>query len=161
MDPVHPRRTRRDALKMLGLGAVALTPALAPRGADAARAWCRTDPIIAIDGHLTDVFIDGPLTAPLKVTGPNQIVVTTPLGVPAWLVLSDLGFGRGHVVTFEKSDRLQVTDDGIEVKVRVYVPARDDSMPVRLNFSPRLLGILWPERAEGTANEWISLTSGV
>ena len=161
MDLAPPRRTRRDALRLLGLAAAALTPAVAPRGVDAARAWCRTDPVIAVDGHLADVFVSGPLTAPLQVTGANRIVVTVPRGVAAELVLSDPGFGRGQVVKFAESKRLRATEGGIEVKVKVFVPARDDEMPVRLEFAPRLLGILQPATAEGRANRWVSLTSAV
>jgi hypothetical protein len=124
--------------------------------ADAHRTWCRTDPVVAIGGAVADVFVAGPLAAPLYVTGPTQVVVTVPVGVDAWLVLSDLGFGRGEVVGFAQSAALQVTDDGIEVQVQVYVPA-DRAMPVLVEFAPRLIGILWPDSAEGTANSWITL----
>jgi hypothetical protein len=50
-----------------------------------------------------------------------------------------------------------VTDNGIEVLVEVFVPATDDEMPVRVEFAPRILGILWPASAEGTANSWVRL----
>ena len=52
---------------------------------------------------------------------------------------------------------LQKTDKGVEVRVQVYVPARDSTMPIKVEFSPRLLGLLWTDSAEGTANEWITL----
>jgi hypothetical protein len=129
---------------------------LAP-GASAARAWCRTDPLIVVDGTLADVFVSGPLTAPLKVTGPTKMIVTVPEGVKAHLILQDLGFLRGYDFKFVQSSELQKTDKGIEIRIEVYVPARDSSMPIKVEFSPRLLGILAPEGVEGTANEWITL----
>jgi hypothetical protein len=157
--PQPPRRLRpaapRAALSAFLL-ALALFVATMPT-VEAARAWCRTDPVVLIGGQLADVFVMAPPTAPLKVTGPNQVVITVPTGVPAKLVLKDLGFGRGEVVTFKESDRLRVTEDGIELIVKVYVPARDDAMPVRVEFAPRIVGILRPASAEGTANQWITL----
>src|SRR5690554_5944291 len=88
--------------------------------ATAGAGWCRTDPIVLINGRIVNIVITGPLLAPLKVTGPNQVVVKTPPNVPAHLVLADLGFLRGEIVRFEKSSDLQVTDAGIEVEVRVF-----------------------------------------
>ena len=151
--------TRRTATRLLATGVAALGVPLATgaRGADAARAWCRTDPVVMIGGVIVDIFIAGPLDAPLLVTGPNQVVVVVPVGVDATLVAKDLGFGRGEEVSFKESNNLTVTENGIEVIVRVYVPARDDAMPVRVEFAPRLLGILSPEWVEGTANEWVVL----
>jgi len=158
--PQPPQRlTRRAALRTLGASALAVPAALGLRNADAARAWCRTDPLVLIDGTIVDIFVLGPLTAPLKVTGPTEVVVTVPVGVSASLVLMDLGFGRGEVVSFAESAEPTKDDRGIQVKVDVRVPARDKSMPVRVEFAPRIIGILWPTSAEGTANRWISLTA--
>lgn len=125
------------------------------RPAAASKAWCRTDPVIMVDGYLSDIFVAGPLTALLTVTGPTQIVVTVPVGVSAWQVLPDLGFGRGTNVTFQESPSLTKTSRGAEVQVAVYVPSSDPEMPVRVEVAPRLLGLLWPVSADGTANEWI------
>ena len=136
--------------------AALLIPMLADDAA-AGRAWCRTDPLVSIDGELADIFVVGPITALLDVTGPNEIVVTVPEGVRTRLILNDLGFGRGNKVTFKESDRLQVIRSGVEVQVDVRVPARDDDMPIRVEFGPRILGILWPAEAKGTANEWMTL----
>jgi hypothetical protein len=136
---------------------VTLAFVVAAPGASAARAWCRTDPIVVIDGTLADVFVSGPLLAPLKVTGPTRLVVTVPVGVKTQLILTDLGFLRGYDVKFQQSSELQKTDKGIEVRVQVYVPARDSNMPVKVEFAPRLLGLLWTDSTEGTANQWITL----
>ena len=128
-------------------------------GASAARAWCRTDPIVVIDGTLADVFVSGPLLAPLKVTGPTKLIITVPEGVTTRMILTDLGFLRGYDYKLKQSSDLQKTSEGIEVRVDVYVPARDSSMPIKVEFAPRLLGLLWTDSAEGTANQWITLNT--
>ena len=142
--------------RKLALALAALVYLVALPGADAHRTWCRTDPVVVIGGTTADIFVAGPLDAPLLVTGPTEIVVTVPVGVDAWLVASDLGFGYGDVVEFAQSPRLRQTATGIDVEVRVLVPARE-AMPVLVEFAPRLLGLLSPASAEGTANTWITL----
>ena len=151
------RRLPVRARLLLVFALVTLAFVVMAPGASAARAWCRTDPIVVIDGTLADVFVSGPLLAPLKVTGPTKMIVTVPEGVKTQMILQDLGFLRGYDFKFQESSALQKTAKGIEVQVEVYVPARDNEMPVKVEFSPRLLGILSPEAVEGTANEWITL----
>jgi len=143
---------RRTVVALL-LGILAISTAVAP--AAASKCWCRTDPVVLVGGQLADVFVSGPLDAPLLVTGPTQIVVTVPVGVDAYLLLGDLGFGRGTTVSFAEASDLEVSPQGIELRIATYVPALDDAMPVRVEFAPRLIGILWPDAADGTANQWI------
>jgi len=155
-----PALTRRAALAALPGAALALAAAV--RGAEARRAWCRTDPVVRIGGALADIFVSAPLgsvaKALLTVTGPNQITVTVPSGVEARLVLADLGFGRGNTVTFAQSPDLKTTAKGIQVRVEVLVPATT-SFPVRVEFAPRVLGLLSPASAEGTSNSRVTLTT--
>ena len=158
------RSARRFARVHILLCAIALVGLLgAPLAQDAAasKAWCRTDPLISVDGYLADVFVSGPLSALLTVTGPTEIVIAVPTGVDAWLVLADLGFGRGTNVSFQESDELTNTRSGVEIEVAVYVPSSDTEMPVRVEVAPRILGILWPASAEGIANEWVVLRTRV
>jgi hypothetical protein len=159
-----PRRRvahgRRPARPFLALVLAGLALALAGDAA-AIRTWCRSDPVVSIDGELADVFVAAPLEAPTLVTGPNEVVVAVPEGVRAAVILNDLGFGRGTVTTVEESKRLRATERGVEVLVEVRVPAKDDAMPVRVEFAPRVVGILSPASAEGTANEWIRLRTHI
>lgn len=145
----------RRLIMTFALIILAFTLTSAP--ASAGYGWCRTDPVVLIDGRIVNVTVTGPLLAPLKVTGPNQMVIRTPEDVDSYLVLKDLGFGRGEVVSFETTPRLKKTDQGIEVEVAVYVPARDSSMFVGVEFAPHIVGLLAPSKAEGTANEWVVL----
>lgn len=156
------RRTRQVPARsrlLVVLTLVALTFIVLAPSASAARAWCRTDPVVVLDGTLADVFVSGPLLAPLKVTGPTKLIITVPEGVKTQMILTDLGFLRGYDFKFKQSSDLQKTDAGIEVKIEVYVPSRDKNMPIKVEFAPRLLGILWPDSVEGTANQWITLNT--
>jgi hypothetical protein len=105
---------------------------------------------------VVDIFCSAPVTAPLYVTGPTEIVVSVPVGVQPALVLAGAGFGRGERVRFEERNRLQQSAEGLEVEVEVYVPASSE-LPVGVVFARNLVGILDPTRAEGVTNEWISL----
>jgi hypothetical protein len=139
--------------------AVALT-ALAVAGgnqrARAGRGWCRSDPVIIIDNVLADVFCTAPLTAPLSITGPTEIVISVPVGVKTLLVLAGPGFGRGERVRFAETNRLRQSRSAVEVEIAVYIPA-DERMDIGVEFAPRIVGILNPERAEGATNEWVTL----
>lgn len=73
----------------------------------ASHGWCRSDPVVSIDGELADIVYDAPLEAPLNVSGPTQIVVTVPYGVQASLVLAGPGFGHGEQVSFANSHKLK------------------------------------------------------
>jgi hypothetical protein len=156
--PFAPRGRRRPRSGLLAaslLLLVAMTLATAP-GAEALRQWCRTDPVVLIGGDVADIFVSAPLNAPLRVTGPNRIVVMVPEGVETALVLATLGFGQGEQVEFVESRKLRTTARGIQLKIKVYVPATVD-MPVRVEFAPRLIGILDPVIERGTANHWVVL----
>lgn len=149
----YTRRTQvRSALALAALALVLAVP-----GATAGHGWCRSDPLLSIDGDLADLFVLAPLEAPLLVTGATEIVVTVPKDVRIKLSVAGPGFGRGENVRFAESSALRRTAEGMEITVKAYVPARDDAMPVRLEFAPRVVGILWPASAEGTANAWVTL----
>jgi hypothetical protein len=137
-----------------------LTLLIAPgHVAQASVGWCRSDPVVIIDDEVADIFLSAPADAPLKVTGPNEIIVTVPDTVSASAIPVPLGFGRGESVTVVHSPDLQATADGIEVTIDVYVPSSDDAMPVRVEFAPRVAGLLSPASAEGLANTWITLST--
>ena len=130
---------------------------LAVPTANAGIGWCRTDPVVVIDGQLADIFVSARFDDLSKVTGPTEIVVGTPVGIDAELAIATAGFGYGEKVTFQESASLQVTTEGIELRIKVRVPARSDAMPIRVEFAPHLVGVLAPVEAEGHANEWIVL----
>jgi len=124
--------------------------------ASASVMWCRSDPLVVIDGYLVDIFVSVPIDQVLKVNGATEIVVTTPPGVDVALASPDVGFGYGEHVTFAESPSLDVTDQGMEIRVKVLVPAADDSVPVLVQLAPRIVGILRPTTVEGVSNAWVS-----
>ena len=145
--------------------ALLITSAVAVPSANAARGWCRMDPVIMVDGQLADVFVGSSLDMLLKATGPIQIVVTIPTGSRAKVVLMDVGFGRGYSFVFKQSSSLKRTAGHTQIKIRVYAPASSSTLPVSVNFAPRSLGssltdILIGKRADGHANAWVSLSTG-
>ena len=146
---------RRSVCCALAFAVLAL--ALTVPGAAAGVGWCRTDPVVVIDGRLADIFVSAQFVDLLNVTGPTEIVISTPVEVDVTLAIATLGFGYGEVVSFEESRSLKVTSDGIDVRIKVRVPALSDAMPVRVEFAAHVVGILQPVAVEGHANEWVSL----
>jgi hypothetical protein len=132
-----------------------LAPVASVRDAEAYRTWCRSDPVVAVDGVLADVFVSVPVDGLTGVNGPTRIVITVPDGVGATLAVPGVGFGYGEEVSFVGSRSLAVTDNGIQVRVAVYLPASDGAMPVQVEVAPRVVGILDPVVAEGAANAWL------
>ncbi len=120
----------------------------------AGRGWCRADPLLLINGATADVWVGSTLQALLDTTGPIRLVVTTPEGVQAQHVISDLGFGRGYDISIGTSPDLEWSSEGIELEIAVWVPARSE-LPVTVEFVPRVLGILWPASASGSTNSWV------
>lgn len=154
--PLGGQSRRRVLQSAVALAAMAAVGDHQP--AQTARGWCRSDPLIAIEDVLVDIFCTAPLLAPLRVTGPTEIVVRVPVGVKAALILAGPGFGRGERVRFEKRRRLKRSAKGVKVEVAVYVPA-DRKLRIGVEFAPRIVGILNPVRAQGVTNEWIILTT--
>lgn len=135
--------------------------ALAVPSASAGRGigYCKVDPVLVIDGRVADVLVGVPYRDLGMVNGPTEFVVSTPVGVDGDLAITALGFGYGETVHYEESHSLQVTSEGIEVRIKVRVPASSDSVPVLVEFAPNVLGLLQPTWVEGSSNQWISLRS--
>jgi hypothetical protein len=154
-DMAHARwKGTRRTLLTVGGGLFAARVGLGERAASAGRGWCRSDPVLLIDGVLADLFSSAPLDDVPNVTGPTQIVVTTPNDVTISLAVPGLGFLHGEQVRFERSRKLDERPDGIELKIALLVPASED-FPVRVDFAPRVVGMLHPQSADGRANDWI------
>jgi hypothetical protein len=103
---------RRSALRLLGGAALAALAASATATrAEAARTWCRTDPVVKIDGQVADVWLSSYWELHKTATGPSEIVISVPPGVSTELLASDLGFGRhGYVVSFQEDPSLSWHD---------------------------------------------------
>ena len=146
-----------DRRLVLLLGLVVVWFLLAT-GADARPTWCRTDPVVQIDGQTVHIYLSSYLAMNDAATGPTQIVVTVPTGVEAVLRAADPGFGgHGYDVRFAESAALKTTPRRLQVHVAVYAPATDDSLPVVVDVVPFGDGRIAGGSASGTANAWILL----
>ena len=147
---------RRAALVHALLLGLLLVVVAAPT-ASAARYWCRSDPLLHIDGRLVDVFVSVPPEVLLQVSGPTQVVVTLPEHVDAGVVLAGVGFGWGEQVSIAHSKRLRVKASGVEVWVDVLVPASGVSAQLLVEFAPHIVGLLSPTQRFGQTDQWTRL----
>jgi len=156
-----PGRTRRDVLRTLGVVAVGLPVALRPGSAGATRAWCKTDPIVEIAGQRVDIALSSYEEMLELATGPAQVIVTVPIGVPVRLVSKDRGFGgHGYDVRFNRSKKLPNTEQVLRVQIKVRAPARDlpeGPLPLRVTLTPLDYGRLVACEEQGLANDWVIL----
>jgi hypothetical protein len=129
----YPRRSLARLLMPL---AVALMLMLQVQSASAGISWCRTDPLISVNGKTGHVYVDSTEAMFGSATGPVVVEVLVPKGtlLTASAVPLDNGFGYGYTITFREDSRLAVRGNYVEVRVRVYAPALDGSLPVRVWF---------------------------
>jgi len=121
--------------------------------------WCRSDPVMILDLAVADVFVSAQWDDLAKVTGATEVVIVIPSTIRTVVGIPDLGFGYGENVRFEPSNGLKATLSRIELRIKVFVPSSDSSMPILVEFAPRLLGILAPSSAQGHANSWITFNA--
>jgi hypothetical protein len=155
--PASQTISRRRALRLLGGAALAAIPALRLASeAEAARGWCRADPLLRIAGQFVHVYITSSSTMLQSATDKIRLTVFVPTGVRGKLVDVLADFGEGYDVRFRESSLLHVVDGQVPVIVSVYCPARDSSLPVMVEFAPVGDGPLSPGSASGTANSLIT-----
>jgi hypothetical protein len=121
--------------------------------ANAGRLWCKSDPVILLDGRVVDVTVSIPLEMTFAVNGPVEFTIWTPAGVDRSVIVQDIGYmGQGATVIF-KNSRGTVRDNKIPTVVRVIVPideaklGSNDDVPVELSIIPENS---WPTVAYGT-----------
>ena len=115
------RRLRSATVVALLALAIALL-AVAPVAAG--RKWCRKDPGFLINNR-TEVNVEVGVPEHLQdaVTGPLNVILFVPEGVPAKVTFTDEGFnGRGEQVEIVHDPRLGTTPARIPLRVQVLVP---------------------------------------
>jgi hypothetical protein len=160
--PSHPARSRgvsrRIAIRLLMALATTMTLGAA-RTISAARGWCRSDPLVRVDGRLAYVIYSAPWTIRQATTGPTEIVFSIPHGVKAELIAPGPGLGEGESVRFVPTSSLHKTKSGVQVRVAARIPA-DTELPIRLECARRTRAARNnPAIAEGTTNLWVTLLS--
>ena len=148
-----PRRALLALLAML-----LLSLAVGSDTASAGRAWCRSDPVIKVDGGVADVYLSSYVEINQAATGPAEIVIALPVGSVGQLLATDNGFGGlGYRVSFVTDSTLKRTNGITQVVVRAYVPSSDSALPLQVDFAPRSSN-LRAATASGQVNQyWVAL----
>jgi hypothetical protein len=102
------------------------------RGVSAGITWCRTDPIITVNGQVFHVYVFATEEMYQLATGPTEIIVKYPQDTIATgqLLPNDNGFGLGYKLTLQPASGLSQSGDRLKIKLAVRVPASDSSLPV-------------------------------
>jgi hypothetical protein len=100
---------------------------LAVQPAAAGRLWCSTDPLVSVDGRTVSIIVAIPVDDVTRVTGPTSIVVTTPAGLPRIVLVDDVGYGYGTVISFADG-HTKVRDHQFPVTISVTVPVSSSSV---------------------------------
>lgn len=133
------------------IGLLAVLFMLHTQSAGAFIEWCKSDPVVEIGGKRMHVYVSGSADLLEAVTGPTVVEISVPIGVPMSLISTDQGFGQGWDVRFAESDKLRITDRGIEVRVSTYVPA-DATLKVLTEVTNGSDVVL--SEVLGTTNTW-------
>jgi hypothetical protein len=156
---------RRAAVRLLTVGALAGPAALRSPSAMAIKGWCRRDPIVKIGDLTVQIILSSDAAIHGRATGPTQLVFHVPTGIVTEFIADDPGFGHfGYDVRFTESHELVANNRSISVELHAYTPAEDPPggpLPLLLEFFPRGDGDPVVARAEGHANEWISLRANL
>lgn len=90
--------------------------------------WCRTDPIVELNGTRVNIIVAIPNEYQEFVNGPVQVRVKTPDEVTREVIWKDPGFnGKGEEVSF-KDGGGKVRDGHFPTTVRVKVPFDEDAL---------------------------------
>lgn len=104
--------------------------------------WCKTDPIVQLNGTSVQVLVSVPEEYAPLVNGPIRVEVRTPLAVARELVFTDSGFnGYGEDVSFTnlKGD---VKNNTFPTEIQVQVPVdrshlgKNTKVPVQVEVYP-------------------------
>ena len=157
--------TRRAAVRLLSVGALAAPAALRSGAARAIKGWCRRDPIVKIGDVTAHIVLSSYAEMDELATGASRLVITVPEGVPTRFLASDPGFGHlGYDVRFVESRDLIAKDGSIEVQVEAHTPATnppEGPLPLLLAFTALGHGRPASQQAEGQANAWLLLRANL
>lgn len=157
--------TRRAAVRLLSVCALAAPAALRSGAARAIKGWCRRDPIVQIGDVTAHVVLSSYAEMNELATGASQLVITVPEGVPTTFVASDPGFGHfGYDVRFLESRDLIADDRSVEVQVEAHAPAAntpEGPLPLLVTFTALDNDRPSSEQVEGQANEWLLLRASL
>lgn len=134
------------------LGVLALLLALTTAQAGAIIGWCKTDPIVRIDNRVLDIGVASHERILESSTGPTLVRIFVPAGLRTEVLEIDRGFGYGWEIDWVRSQVLEVTEQGIPVRVAVRVPSTEDlAVQVQLTDAAKRL----VDQQIGRTNDWV------
>ena len=138
MDPHAARISRRYVLRLVGGAVLALSAALERRGAGAGRTWCRTDPVVTLDGYYASVYVSARAGEREFNNSTGDFWIEHPRGVVPAKVWEDPNgyFGHGISTSFTANGQLRSVKGAMEVRISCYVPASRDGTRILLEWAP-------------------------
>lgn len=117
---------------------IAVGGAVLPAGAQ--WEWCKSDPIVRLNGVEVQILVAIPADMQPEVTGPVEVEIRAPRGVLRELLLTDAGFnGFGETVEFAdlRGGEKWFAGKVFPVHIHVKVPSdRNLDMPVQVTVIP-------------------------
>ncbi len=90
--------------------------------AQASLSWCKSDPVVRLNGRLVDIQVDIPLEYMSLVNGPTYFEIQTPKSTVRTLIVAGIGYkGYGTTVLFTDGAGV-IKDNQIPTKIQVKVP---------------------------------------
>jgi hypothetical protein len=91
--------------------------------ASAGVTWCRSDPIVELNGKRVQIWVAVPEQYASQVSGPIQIEINAPAVVNRQLLLTDAGFnGQGESVSFTTNNGTLLPDGSFYMTFIIQVP---------------------------------------
>jgi len=156
-------RWRRSPSLTLILTLLVIVPLAMPATADAARGWCRRDPVVVLQGTRLHLLVAIPEEDEGRVTGPVAVDFLVRAGVARRFVEADAGFnGHGYAVAFNTPYRPRAEPPtAFRVRVHVRVPiAGRQKVPIRLEAIPDGGAAVEVEGENAAAGLGVSLVLG-
>ncbi len=127
--------------------------------AHAGLTWCKSDPVVSLDGTLVDITVGIPLEYVPLVKGPTRIEIQTPESVARRLIASGPGYnGYPEEVVFTDGTG-EVVDKRFPTTVKVRVPIEKSKLspgehvPVEVTVLPHNAPV--PVVVEGTSDSTV------
>lgn len=90
--------------------------------ARASWSWCKSDPVVMLNGRLVDIQVDIPLEYVPLVNGPTSFEIQRPKSTQSAVIVSDMGY-MGHGTRIHFTDGAGVIKDNqVPTKIQVKVP---------------------------------------
>src|SRR5262249_45817786 len=143
LPPVDSRRggrTRRTSMRRFALIALAalLMLGFVATPASAGKGWCRSDPVVSLNGVTLQFWIAIPLDNQSDVIDPISIVFLAPRSSNATRVSSDSGFnGYGESIQLVSNGSRIAPDGSFNVTISVSVPMSGNQLvPLQVEVIP-------------------------